>query len=272
MGCAETLKMYSAEDRLKLDSALIPLAFFPYRYPVAEAPPNYFQLPPVFPPGNRIFSDAHYTSRPCFAVPLIAPAARLLHFALNSIIPLPIPHELARTRQDWLARGITAVVPTKDGLEEFNWGWLVRFPLGPGLGTTSGNSFIGISTNPEVATLPVENVNMWKYDWGVGDRSSHYFFRFNNNANESMAVPTSTSPEIDDMNPRWKGKAPHTCSSLAGPSAFVSKSRRWDADWWRFRLCGNPMRPMTPIPYGRVYEPGSMDGLITSSYLIPSIG
>ncbi|KAF8890079.1 hypothetical protein BD779DRAFT_286787 [Infundibulicybe gibba] len=45
-------------------------------------------------------------------------------------------------------------------------------------------------------------------------------------------------------------------------------STRWDADWWRTRLCRNPFARAPRL--GRVYEPGSLDGLWQGRMLIPA--
>jgi len=141
------------------------------------------------------------------------------------------------------------IAPTKDVLEEFNWGWYARLPLGP------------------ARTLAENGVeNSWRGEWGLGDDTSpaaifdDSFFRDTAVGNpEGGGSRRVMLPTV-----RWDGKAHHTGSrrvwSMPNVVPSTSKSTMWDADWWRIRLCGDPVRMSTPVPYGRVYEPGCMDG------------
>ena len=101
--------------------------------------------------------------------------------------------------------------------------------------------------------------------WGVGDSASS---AFDISADETEKDPaergSSSVPFTDvirDRNdlPRWAGKAPHAMYAMNG--GLDTKSERWDVDWWRMRLCGDPRMIRPRVPYGKVFQPGSMDGL-----------
>ena len=100
--------------------------------------------------------------------------------------------------------------------------------------------------------------------WGVGDGASSVFdfsaVETENNTAERGSSGVPFAEEIRDRNdlpdPRWAGKAPHAMNG-----GLNTKSARWDVDWWRMRLCGDPRMIRPRVPYGRVFQPGSMDGL-----------
>jgi hypothetical protein len=178
-------------------------------------------------------TQVHFSSRPLFSFPLISPAAKLLYFARREVVNFPVPPHLAQNRVEAHARGNFEIGPTKEDVHEMNWGWSARLPGGSGA------------------------VKAWT--WGVGDNDivpripsvqPHA-----GDSNSNSIVPPPAAPQTD-INPRWVGKAPHRTFK---PNA--NKSKRWDSDWWRLRLCGNTTRRRPRIPYGKVYEPGCMDGL-----------
>ena len=111
-----------------------------------------------------------------------------------------------------------------------NWGWTARLPGGSGADMTRV--------------------------WGVQDNDPV--------GSESPVAAGSNSAEVQpDIEPRWAGKAPHRTYL---PN--MNKSKRWDADWWRLRMCGDTSRTRPRIPYGKVYEPGCMDGLWQGRMLV----
>ncbi|RDB15915.1 hypothetical protein Hypma_003505 [Hypsizygus marmoreus] len=233
----ERLYNETPAERQQMLELLQPIVTMPYRYPVGEIPPQHFTLPlpssphllvqpttiptlhgpyPVYPsPTMRLISRPHYGTRPVLSTPLISSAARLLYFARDEVVPLGVPPHFANDRRESWAQGRKEIGQTREDVEEFNWGWTVRLPLGR-------------DEDEDIA------------------------------ADTTMAMAPGLSPFPDPRLPhaRWAGKAPHS-KSLAAPH----RSRKWDADWWRLRLCGDPTRRQPWVPIGRVYEPGCMDGL-----------
>lgn len=249
---AESLKKETPEERSHMNSLLLPFVILPIRYPSTEVPTNYFHLPfspslhtlpttiqtvhnpyPVWPPPYRTTVEVHYNSRPIFNIPLIAPAAKLLFFARQELIPLESPAHLADNRAEWLARGNMGIGVTREDIDEFNWGWSVRPPRGQGPTTRKSR----------------EGGMMWS--WGIGNANPLGSFLEDDSEAEGRNLPASTA-----SNSRWAGKAPLMTLS----SGTTTKSTRWDSDWWRLRLCGGPSMPRPRVPYGNVYEPGCMDG------------
>ena len=143
-------------------------------------------------------------------------------------------------------------------MDEFNWGWSARLPLGPG-GCVRPRSF-GTDNVRHHA-----RISSWR--WGVGDGASSAFdFSAAETEKDDAECGSSSAPfteEIRNRNdlpdPRWTGKAPHTMYAMNG--GLNTKSARWDVDWWRMRLCGDPRMIRPRVPYGKVFQPGSMDGL-----------
>ena len=141
------------------------------------------------------------------------------------------------------------IAPTKDVLEEFNWGWYTRLPLGPARTMTENGM-----------------ENSWRWEWGLeGDIPPAALFDDDFVRGTAVGNPEGgRTSRVMRRIARWNGKAPHTSlhrvRSMSNVVTSISKSLMWDADWWRVRLCGDPMRMPTRVPYGRVYEPGCMDG------------
>ncbi|KAF8079340.1 hypothetical protein FPV67DRAFT_1403278 [Lyophyllum atratum] len=91
-----------------------------------------------------------------------------------------------------------------------------------------------------------------------------------------------TREDMEEFNWSWSARLPggRAWPRLGGPlhdeeNPFPSrpegtgKSAKWDADWMRLRMCGDLMRMPPRVPYGRVYEPFSMEGLWVGRMLIP---
>ena len=190
-------------------------------------------------------TQVHFSARPLFASPLISPAAKLLFFARREVVKFPVPPHLALTRAEAHARGNWEIGPTAEDVHEANWGWTARLPGGSGADKSC--------------------------TWGVGDSDpavpspgaeSPAAGGSNLNLNPYSNIPPPTAAQLA-INPRWLGKAPHRTYN---PKA--NKSKKWDSDWWRLRLCGNTSRKRPRIPYGKVYEPGCMDGLWQGRMLV----
>ncbi|RDB15717.1 hypothetical protein Hypma_003945 [Hypsizygus marmoreus] len=276
----ERLYNETPAERQQMLELLQPIVTMPYRYPVGEIPPQHYTLPlpssssqlppqqttiptlhgpyPPYPsPTTRLISRSYYSTRPVLSTPLISSAARLLYFARTEVVPLGIPQHFARDRREAWAQGRKELGPTREDVEEFNWGWMVRLPLGRGVWT--GNGVKG-------------NDGRVGWRWGVGDISPFYALNDDDDDDDdtdlttiSVAPGPSPFPNPHPPHPRWAGKAPHS-KSLSAPH----RSRKWDADWWRLRLCGDPARRQPRVPIGRVYEPGCMDGLWQGLMMTPS--
>lgn len=143
--------------------------------------------------------------------------------------------------------GVFGVGATREDIDEFNWGWSVRLPQGHGHTVSSKGRRGRIAST-------------WR--WGVGDVDPLDPFI----EDATAETPPLASDEEDDdgsgphvKNPQWEGKAPHTV--FDGSTRAKTKSAQWDVEWWRLRLCGDPRGLRTRVPYGRMHEPGSMDGL-----------
>lgn len=91
------------------------------------------------------------------------------------------------------------------------------------------------------------------WHWGVGDGIDDYVPR---------SPPSGDSDSEAEIPPSWAGKAPHLTLKEN------TKSKKWDADWWRSRLCGTTTRTRPRIPYGKVYELMCMDGLWQGRMLV----
>lgn len=292
----ETIASETDQEREQISTALLPMVVVPYRYPSSHAPPQHFRLPfpstlpsaptsfpptahgpyPVWPPSDRSMTVGFYGTRLVLHVPLVAPTATLLFFARQEYTPLPIPFHLPRTRAELVAQ---EPGPTQEDVHELNWGWVVRLPQGKRVGPVSFNESeeshmgaswrwgVGDHINPfsdSWATHAVENGNhitssvsrsqSGRSGTEIADPSVHSV------ASTSSSSSPSYSTSSPQSSPLWERtrKAPHTTYQLPtqGPHTF---SRRWDADWWRMRLCGDPWVPR--LPPGQVFEPGCLNGL-----------
>ncbi|KAG6829275.1 hypothetical protein H0H92_005095 [Tricholoma furcatifolium] len=257
----ESLLREAPEERAEIQRLLIPFVYLPVRYTSFYAPPNNFLLPlsktdnsmeattilaahgpyPVYHSEHEV-DLSYFEARCTFACPPAAAAAKLCFMARGDVTPMPIAPHFHRTRADRHAAGVYTVGPTREDIEEFNWGWGVHLPLGSGLRYRSG-------------------IRKMVEGWGGREWDGEY--------NEDEPYPTrpsiqSTSPVPPPL-PRWVGKAPHAMATGEG----ISKSRQWDMDWMRVRFCGNIWRPSPRIPYGTMYEFGVLDGLWQGSLLVP---
>ncbi|KAF9461899.1 hypothetical protein BDZ94DRAFT_1322969 [Collybia nuda] len=255
--------MLTTEDKLRNETdaqreqmiqLLLPFVFISLRYASSEAPPHFFTLPfpssthpnlpqsitsahgpyPVYPSAQRDFSQIHYATRPVFSPPLAAPAAKLLYFSRRELRPLPIPPHFAQNRAELHARGNFEIGPTVEDMHELNWSWTARLPT-------------------EKPTDAPDSCEEW------GSLVPPPITRAESAASEELGVFGGSQ----DPKSRWYGKAPPV-------ERKGGKSRSWDADWWRLRLCGNPLRANPSVRYGRVYEPGCMDGLWVGRMLVSS--
>ncbi|KAG5643150.1 hypothetical protein DXG03_001512 [Asterophora parasitica] len=246
----EALLNQSDEERATFINLLLPFVYAPFRYPTALAPPNHFIVPPIslkseeflstiptphgpYPiyPEATSLSWVHYATRPVLSQPLAAIPAKLLFFALKEMAPHPLAPHLDRTRADRIARGVTAVGPVREDIEEFNWSWGARLPMGAGIARTTsvddGEDAERLERDGLAETPPPVPVR--RLAWGYGDK-----------------LPIS----------RWVGKAPHSDPSRK----LGGKSAQWDEDWMRMRMCGDLAIKAPRVPLGRVYTPGCMDG------------
>ncbi|KAF8068769.1 hypothetical protein FPV67DRAFT_1089123 [Lyophyllum atratum] len=242
----ESLLNQTPAQRAQMTQLLLPFVYVPYRYPAALAPPNHFLVPPpitpTFAPSTiptahgpyPLYPDptatsiVHYTSRPQLARPLASAAAKLLFFALEECTPFPIPPHLDRTRADRLARGNYEIGPTREDMEEFNWSWNARLPGGRSWPRRRGPLY-----DDDEKPFPSRPVG-------------------------TVFPGFEAPPPIA----KWVGKAPHSGEYVTpGGSRGKGKSAKWDVDWMRLRMCGDLMKMPPRVPYGRVYEPFSIEGL-----------
>ncbi|GLB43740.1 putative imidazolonepropionase activity [Lyophyllum shimeji] len=262
----ESLLKESPTRRAQLMQLLLPFVYVPYRYPGSLAPPNHYLIPPLITPTHApstiptahgaypIYPDpafvsfCHYSSRPQLARPLASVAAKLLFCARTEVTPVPIPPHLDRTREDAHARGNWEVGPTREDVEEFNWGWTARLPGGRAWAR-------GVLDWAHEAEDEDED--------GAEGRGAE---RPRGQVFEGFEPPEPVS--------RWVGKAPHAGEYAArgrgrGRGRALEKSAKWDADWFRMRMCGDMMRVPPRVPYGRVFEPLSLVGLWHGRMLVP---
>ena len=212
-----------------------------FQYSSSEAPPNHYHLPLTH--SQRLSSQSHTVPTPHGPYPIYHSASRAntqIHFSTRPLFSAPLISLAAK-------------------LLYFSRREVVKFPIPPHLARdraeahARGNFDVG-PTMEDVheanwgwtARLPGGAGTLPAWSWDVHD----------------PAPPPLAAPPADPPH-RWTGKAPHTAF---GPNA--DRSRRWDMDWWRLRLCGNAARKRPRIPYGRVYEPGCMDGLWQGRMLV----
>ncbi|KAG6830636.1 hypothetical protein H0H87_007471 [Tephrocybe sp. NHM501043] len=240
----ESLLKEAPEERLKIQNLLLAFVYHPVRYAVTFAPPNHFILPPK---GSIVTDTVHgqypiyhhdssintiyFGARSVFADPPASVAAKLLFLARFEVTPIPTAKRLYSMQAE---------------LEEFNWGWSVHLPLGTGERTRSGA--------PKI--IEGWDGREWTQEDHRDELAEPYPHR--------PPVVTPLGIEPPSPIPRWDGKAPH-------PKAGVSKSRNFDSDWWRMRMCGFAHINAPRVPYGNTYEPGSIDGLWQGSMLLPAI-
>ncbi|KAG6919878.1 hypothetical protein DXG01_015586 [Tephrocybe rancida] len=245
----ESLFNETPEERLRIQNLLVAFVYPPVRYTVAFAPPNHFLIPltdrpevdtlhgpyPVYYDGS-VLNTVYFDARCIFACPPAAVAARLLFMARFEVNPIPTAKHLYRTRAE---------------LEEFNWGWTTHPPMGTGLHTRSGAR---------------KMVDGWGgREWEMEededeDEEKSYPQRPPDNGSIPGVEPPAPIP-------KWVGRAPHSMTT----GEDVSKSRKWDMDWYRMRFCGHPGRAAPRIPYANIFEPGTLDGLWQGSMMLPGI-
>ncbi|KAG6864707.1 hypothetical protein C0991_007746, partial [Blastosporella zonata] len=258
----ESLLKETAAERAQIQRVLLPFVYIPFRYSTSFAPPHHFLLPPgvnisttedttidtvhgPYPIYRRQSSVncVYYDSRCTLACPPAAAAATLLFLARSEVTPMPIAEHFRRTRADRHAAGVFEVGPTRENIEEFNWGWGAHLSLGTGLHKRSG----------ERKMIP----GWGGLEWSLEEDVQEAF---------PIPIPDQGRPGFHPPPPvpRWIGKAPHALATGGG----TSRSRKWDMDWNRARFCGDLYRPAPRIPYGKVYEPGAIDGLWQGSLIV----
>ncbi|KAG6868381.1 hypothetical protein C0993_003905 [Termitomyces sp. T159_Od127] len=254
----ESLLRETPTERARIQQLLLPFVYLPARYAATFAPPNHFHLPPsqnsddvfITPHGwypvyhYHAVNEVYYDARCILAFPPAATAAKLLFLARSEVTPMPIARHFHRTRADRHASGIFVNGPTRENIEEFNWGWGVHLPLGSGLRARSG-------------------VRKMVEGWGGREwtREGEVEEPFPHRPRD-MTEPDFHPPPPVEI---WLNKSPHAKATDEG----ISKSRKWDADWNRMRFCGDIDRRVPRVPYGMMYEAGSIDGLWQGSQLIP---
>lgn len=247
-------------ERAGIQQLLLPFVYLPARYAATFAPPNHFLLPPSqnsdegyptphgwYPVYHHVASnnEVYYDARCTMAFPPAATAAKLLFLARSEVTPMPIARHFHRTRADRHASGIFENGPTRENIEEFNWGWGAHLPLGSGLRMRSGAR---------------KMVDGWGgREWAQENEDEGPFPQRPGDVTEPDFHPP---PPIE----KWLNKSPHAKATGEG----ISKSRKWDADWNRVRFCGDIDKGVPLVPYGLMYEPGSIDGLWQGSQLVSS--
>ncbi|KAG5652137.1 hypothetical protein H0H81_006155 [Sphagnurus paluster] len=259
----ESLLRETQQERESITQLLIPFIYAPFRYSTFYAPPEHFLIPPttdpsttqpstiptlhgpypIYPPPSTVIS-VHYGTRPALGRPPAALAAVLSFYARTEVTARPIAPHLDRTRADRTARGVhpDELGPTREDVEELNWAWVARPPLGAGLLQRDGTrALVPAWGGAEYA--PAENYDDLDAELKFPERP------------RGIEYPSPHAP-IE----RWVGKAPHSPPPKAG------KSVRWDADWARLRLCSDmwvPRGSTRGCGLGYVHVPGSLDGLWT---------
>ncbi|KAG5723271.1 hypothetical protein E4T56_gene308 [Termitomyces sp. T112] len=243
---------------------LLPFVYCPFRYPSTPFPPNHYIVPPLLPspmlvPTTIPTAHGRYPLYPPslassielpngqqirLAPPPPALMAKLLYLAREEVRPLPIAPHLFRTRAEIQAAGIFTIGPVREDVEEANWSYLARPPLGTGLRTREG----------------VRKVDA---DWDGVEWSARSFDSDSNDCEypsrpEGMKFPGF---EVQPPIPRWIGKA---------PLLDDEKSTRWDMDFFRMWAWADLDAGIARKAFeGGVYEPGTANGLWTGRLLIP---
>ncbi|KAG6860670.1 hypothetical protein C0995_008737 [Termitomyces sp. Mi166 len=250
----ERLLSESQTVSAQLKQLLVSFVYCPFRYPSTPFPPNHYIIPPLLPspmPAPTTIQTAHgpYPLYPpslasFFELPngqqmLLAPPppalmAKLLYLAREEACPLPVAPHLFRTRADSEAAGIFTVGPVREDVEELNWSYVARPPLGTGLRTREGV----LKVHP---------------DWDGLEWSAHPFDGDDRQyppRPEGMKFPGFEAPPPID---RWIGKA---------PLLDDEKSIKWDMDFCRMRAWADVDAGTARKPFeGGVYEPGTATGL-----------
>ncbi|KAF8633559.1 hypothetical protein AX15_001357 [Amanita polypyramis BW_CC] len=139
----DKLQAESLAERDQIAQCVLPYVSLPFRYASTHAPPIHYNLPPPCPTSSaddknffsistahglfpiyfspdRAWSHVYYGSRPLFAPPLAAEAAKLIYQSRRDMAILPVPAEHPRTRADAIAAGATGVFPTQEDIQEVN--------------------------------------------------------------------------------------------------------------------------------------------------------
>lgn len=186
-------------------------------------------------------------------------------------------------RAEWLARpgnSVTGVAVTREDVEEWNYAWTVRLP--GGRGSVEDGWKWTVSSDSATAASGPSSSSLVKTKKGTFDFKERSRLARMGSSTPSRVGPAAGGTAVsgpstivstvaavvpapapapvrppgpfDTVHARWMGKAPH--SVPRGP-----KSIKWDTEWWRQRLCADPMREPSTVRYGQVYEKGCMDGL-----------
>ncbi|KAG6864047.1 hypothetical protein C0991_000653 [Blastosporella zonata] len=257
----ESIRSEPPAVRAHLNQLLLPYLYAPFRYPISPFPPNHYIIPPLLPSvniGHTTVLTAHgpyplyppsYAAPFTFhggqviniSPPLPALMARLSYIAREDLPMLAIAPHLDRTRADRHARGLYDVMPVRENMEEFDWGFDVYPPLGTGLRTREG------------APKLLEGWN--------GVELVQDPFRFEEPYPSRPPAPRFPNFHIPPPVPRWVGKAPLYDRE--------EKSRLWDMDFARMKACGDLDAGLSRKPFdGGVYELGSAEGLWVGRMLV----
>lgn len=218
----------------------------PSQYASSEAPPHFFNLPLTLSPHLSLPQTIASAHGPYPVYPSAHRDFSQIHYATRPIFSPPLAAPAAKLL--YFARRELRPLPIPPHFAQNRAELHARnnFEIGP---TVADMHELNWSWT---ARLPMERAA------GASDSSEDW---------DIPSGPTSSAllrlGGSDDPASPWCGKAP--CSSVMG-----GKSKGWDADWWRLRLCGDLRRTDPRVRYGSVYEPGCMDGLWVGRLLVRS--
>ncbi|KIK59368.1 hypothetical protein GYMLUDRAFT_678232 [Collybiopsis luxurians FD-317 M1] len=248
---------------------ILPFMTVPFRYPSAFAPANHFRLPlrspspsssstpfsiptphgpfPIYLTSHHAQSLPHFDRWVRLSIPLAADAAKVVYFSLRETMCFPVPSILPKDREDHRVRVRAQLAeehgqtpgevselevesafrsqlprPTQEDFRELNEGLLggvmvVPRPLASA--TDSSNLHSQPSSHRKGGGTALPRA----YDHWDSVRK----------ALPSLLNPTSVSLAEAELDAAER----ILFESGEGVDESACQSRRWDADWWRLRLC-----------------------------------